>query len=39
MSFYNLFIYIINIAAFFPDFKSINTKKYLIVKIIQFIWR
>ena len=39
INFYNLFISIINIAAFFPDFKSINTKKYLIVKIIQFIWR
>lgn len=34
-----LFIYTINIAAFFVDFMLIYTMKYLIIKIIQFIRR
>ena len=32
-------MYIINIDAFFPDFKMINTMKYFIVKILQIIRR
>ena len=39
ISFYNLFIYIINIAAFFLDFKLINAVKYFLgdfLKVINF---
>ena len=32
-----LFIYIFDIAVFFPHFKLIKTMEYFIVKIIQFI--
>ena len=39
VDFYNLLMYAIDIATFFPGFKLINTKEYFIVKIIQLIRR
>ena len=37
IDFYNLFINIFDIAAFYPDFKLINTMEFFMDKIIQFI--